>query len=184
MPRPRSGGGGVYGSSGSFTQFRNALKREGKRVTAARMDRLGERAVRYAREIAVEEGLGRRDLERSIRRLEPWPFHYVDSFQFEEPVDTGSTIRLRLYNGHPAALWVEAGTEPHMIPAKKNKVMHGRRTYFTQWPEAPYRRVGPPVRTNIGYQVPHPGTKAYRILDRAVRRAVAEQRNFPKRAFR
>lgn len=68
-------------------------------------------------------------------------------------------LRMRLRNDAPHASFIEAGTRPHVITPKNAKVLvfdAGGDRVFTQ-------------------MVNHPGTKAYRIMEKAIRRVIGRR---------
>jgi hypothetical protein len=68
---------------------------------------------------------------------------------------TGGELRLRTSNRAPHATYIEAGTQPHVIVVKNAKALH--------WKDS--------TGDHFATTVHHPGTRAYRILERAVRKA-------------
>lgn len=77
---------------------------------------------------------------------------------FESHVERGTRgLRMRLSNRSRVATYIEAGTPPHVIVAKRARVL--------AWKAAD-------GGMRFAKSVHHPGTRAYRILERAVRKAV------------
>lgn len=77
---------------------------------------------------------------------------------FESHVEKSARgLRVRLSNRSRVAAWVEAGTQPHIIRPTRARVLawkdRGGEQHFAKF-------------------VMHPGTRAYRIMERAVQRAV------------
>lgn len=107
------------------------------------LQRFGRKATLEAKSIAAAE-LQRRTGE------------YHDGF--ESHVETGGIngLRLRIKNRAKHATYIEAGTRAHVIVPRTARVLH--------WKDA--------SGDHFATLVHHPGTRAYRILERAVRRAV------------
>lgn len=77
---------------------------------------------------------------------------------FEAHVEKGEKgLRVRVLNRSKVATFVEAGTRPHIIRPVRARVL--------AWKD----RGG---QQHFAKQVNHPGTRAYRILERAVKIAV------------
>lgn len=98
----------------------------------------------------------------------PGPRHYADSFKSEVARGRGGELRFRVTNtrktrnGRDLAAILEAGSRPHLIrPRKVGGVL-----VFTA-------RDG---RTVFAREVMHPGTRAYRIMETALRRVVGRDR--------
>lgn len=94
--------------------------------------------------------------------------HYADSFRSEVARGRGGELRMRIWNsrktpsGYDVAAGIEAGTRPHIIRPKK---VGGVLVFVARSGETVFARL-----------VQHPGTKAYRILETALRRVVGRDR--------
>lgn len=81
---------------------------------------------------------------------------------FESHVERGTRgLRMRLSNRSRVATYIEAGTRPHVIVAKRARVLAWK---------------GADGGMHFAKRVMHPGTRAYRILERAMRKAVGRGR--------
>lgn len=67
-------------------------------------------------------------------------------------------LRLRMWNRSGHATYIEAGTPPHIIQVRNARVLH--------WVD---RNTG---ADRFAMWVHHPGTRAYRIMERAVRKVL------------
>ena len=110
------------------------------------MEAVGRDAERQANVIANAE----------LQRGNP-PAGYHGGFYSQPQVVAGRGVRIRLGNRSRVAVWVEQGTVPHIIVPRKARVLA-------------FRVDGGPLI--FARRVNHPGTRAYRVLERAVRIAV------------
>lgn len=98
----------------------------------------------------------------------PGPQHYADSFKSEVARGRGGELRFKVSNtrktrdGRDLAAILEAGSRPHIIRPKK---VGGVLAFVA--------RSGDLVFTRL---VQHPGTRAYRIMETALRRVVGRDR--------
>lgn len=110
------------------------------------MEAVGREAVRAANVIANAE----------LKRGQP-PAGYHGGFYAEPQLVAGRGVRIRVGNRSRVSVWVEQGTVPHIIVPRRARVL-----VFQNEQGA----------TIFARRVNHPGTRAYRVLDRAVRIAV------------
>lgn len=115
------------------------------------MQSLARRTTIEAQSVAAEK------LQRSDR---PGP-HYADSFK-SETVGSPEGPRMRVWNTVKHAVWIEAGTRPHIIRPRK---VGGVLVFTTRGGDTVFAR-----------EVHHPGTRAYRILETALRRVIGRDR--------
>lgn len=120
------------------------------------MQSLARRTTIEAQSVAAEK------LQRSDR---PGP-HYADSFK-SETVGSPEGPRMRVWNTVKHAVWIEAGTRPHIIRAKNARALRfeiGGRVVFAK-------------------QVQHPGTRPYPFagpgMQQAERTLVRELEKIP-----
>lgn len=157
-----------------------------RRGAAARLlNREAQGIVRAAREIAEGEFVGDRDESRRPEKNRGKP-HYVDSFGVSRATQESlRAMKVSFGNSHPAAHIIENGAGPHEIPASRGKDL-----LFPFKPPPGSGRVntpgGPAGRwpANFGAgareakikTVNHPGSPAFHVFQRAVRRYKARSR--------
>lgn len=117
---------------------------------------VGQHFQRVAAAVTREaQGLARTKLQRGDGGQ-----HYADSFR--SAVERGPRgLRIRIWNdrrsdGYDVAAGIERGTRPHVIRPRKARVLV-------------FQVNG---RTVFAREVHHPGTRAYRIMETALRRVV------------
>lgn len=109
---------------------------------------VGQFLSKYGRQATIEaRALADAELNRQTGA-------YHDGF-VSQLATTSRGLRLRTSNRSPAASFIEAGTQPHIIVVKNARALH--------WKDA--------SGDHFATVVNHPGTRAYRILERAVRKA-------------
>jgi len=166
-------------SSAQIRIVKDALLRDGKQITTARLERLAELAVRNAREIADAE-LNRRDKERSIRNRpegEGWSKHYHDSFEVSSVSDKGRNLTISIQNRHPAAKWIEYGTSEFAF----YDIPETPQSKRLAWP-VPFHLNGDP--SFFRSSVRHPGVKKKLIMERALEKLRSQQKSLPQRVLR
>lgn len=109
------------------------------------MEAIGRSAVRAADVIANAE----------LQYGQP-PAGYHGGF-YATPQVSSRGVRIRMGNRSRVSVWVEQGTVPHIIVPRRARVLVFR---------------GSSGQMIYARRVNHPGTRAYRVLDRAVRIAV------------
>lgn len=98
----------------------------------------------------------------------PGPQHYADSFKSEVARGRGGELRFKIWNsrrtrdGRDLAAIIEAGSRPHIIRPKK---VGGVLVFTARTGETVFARM-----------VQHPGTRAYRVMETALRRVVGRDR--------
>lgn len=89
---------------------------------------------------------------------------YRDSFRTTTQRESGG-LRTRVTNTAPHSVWIEQGTAPHVIVPRRAQVL--------AFVVAGNGKAGLMVFTK---RVQHPGTRAYRILEDALRIGIAKSR--------
>lgn len=180
------------------------------RAAASRkLNRLAHTVVDEARAIAATEFRTDRPQERRPPESREHGAHYVDSFEIKPNTAEGiNRLTIRWGNSHPAARIIENGARPHIIaagerfasgtgpyttsgklvfpyrPPPRSQLAHSPGGPAGQWPVdfASGRRGG--GRTAVVAQVNHPGSPAFHIFRRAIRRLQDRERNSGSRRRR
>lgn len=144
---------------------------------------LTDEIIKAARKIARAELQNNREEERRNRATTRGKPHYIDSFRAGAPDLSGGRVRGVLFNDSPAKNFIEHGTKRHRIRARGkakfpvSSMRQWGRDYETQ--REPYVEYGAAVPEKR--YVNHPGSPAFKIVERAKAEVLSRHRKIQMR---
>lgn len=147
----------------------SAFTKELKRITGPAVESRTRKIAQYAVDTALE--IAESELNHRENRAGKSGPSYFDAFTWEAGEWDGDSVSFAVGNEAEHADIIEYGSGAHGIPGPGGLKWPGWRSYSG----------GYAVSLRPGANVPHPGTRAYGIIGRAMNSAVQAQRRVGNR---